>query len=329
MKSSRSLEIRTRFLWRGTLKTRAVTTTVSHCTSVQRKTSFQVRMAMKCHYLWGTSAWGTSVLILATKLIPRQKGTWWKEPVISKCVFLRVGSAGGEEESEKSPEGIMDQNVSGDLQEKILTDSDLDDEVQLQSNAPTSSSSRTTAASVDRTIPYRPTGPTAGSGSSCIEPVGVCIVLCSVLKYDSNGEYPDRFMRPKVLRYCILLQVASPSGSSARSRLRLPRERRRTRLRLAPPAPEDQTAEDDTVLGSSPISQGGYVDDDTLPDLEPPSRHCNGQDQRPRGYIDYIEILSDSSDNTEEGAEVPVSIEPRLALAHTGESEMYVSKNYF
>ena len=132
-------------------------------------------------------------------------------------------------------------------------------------------------------------------------------------------------MRPKVLRYCILLQVASTSGSSARSRLRLPRERRRTRLRLAPPAPEDQTAEDDTVLGSSPISQGGYVDDDTLPDLEPPSRHCNGQDQRPRGYIDYIEILSDSSDNTEEGAEVPVSIEPRPTGAQTGESEMYVS----
>ena len=72
----------------------------------------------------------------------------------------------------------MDQNVSGDLQEKILTDSDLDDEVQLQSNAPTSSSSRITAASVDRTIPSRPTGPTAGPGSSCIEPVGVCVVLC-------------------------------------------------------------------------------------------------------------------------------------------------------
>ena len=81
------------------------------------------------------------------------------------------------------------------------------------------------------------------------------------------------------------------------------------------------------MVGSSPISQGGggYVDDDALPDLKPSSRHGKGQDQRPGGYTDYIEIMSDSSDSTEEAAEVPVSTQPRLAEAHTGESEMYVS----
>ena len=99
---------------------------------------------------------------------------------IRASVPLCVGSASGEEETGKSPEGIADQNVPGDPQEGGFTDSDLDDEVQFQSSTPTSSSSRTTAANMDRTVPCRPAGPIVGPGSSCLEPVGVCVVLCCI-----------------------------------------------------------------------------------------------------------------------------------------------------
>ena len=117
---------------------------------------------------------------------------------------LCAGSPTTDVEMGRSPASIGDGKVPGDPHEGVPGDFNVDGEVDFPSTVPTPSARRTTAVSLDTTVPYRPTGCAAGSSTSVIQPVRVCLCIVHLRLYQSyrsNWTNPDSFLCPKVLRY--------------------------------------------------------------------------------------------------------------------------------